>query len=177
MAPKAVPAEIRFWRFVNKNGPFCEHLGSRCWLWTGAKSTTPSGEQYGRFRGPDSVMVSVARFSWSMKFGPADAEAMDHLCRVTLCVNPDHAEPVTDKVNILRGLGEAAANARKMRCPRKHQYDRTSGGRRYCSKCRDRGTCPAGHPYNAVSKDGKRYCTTCKSANGQQAMASRWGQM
>lgn len=33
-----------------------------------------------------------------------DGLILDHLCRVTLCVNPDHLEPVTEAINTQRGL-------------------------------------------------------------------------
>lgn len=30
---------------------------------------------------------------------------IDHLCRNTMCVNPDHLEPVTHRENLMRGVG------------------------------------------------------------------------
>ena len=44
---------------------------------------------------------------------------LDHLCRVTICINPNHLEPVTDLMNIRRGMG----NASKTHCPQGHPYD------------------------------------------------------
>jgi hypothetical protein len=32
-----------------------------------------------------------------------DGLVIDHLCRVSLCVNPDHLEAVTEAVNVQRG--------------------------------------------------------------------------
>ncbi len=136
MAPPVTPAEVRFWRYVDKNGPMHPVLGSRCWLWTGGKSQTPDGQFYGRFRGPGSKMVVPQRFSWELANGTTDAEAVDHLCRITLCVNPAHLEPTTDRENILRGQGFAARNAAKTHCPQGHPYDATWQGRRYCKVCR-----------------------------------------
>lgn len=61
---------------------------------------------------------------------------VDHLCGVTLCVNPAHLEVVTHRTNILRGNSPQAANARKTHCPRGHPYDMlTSSGGRWCSIC------------------------------------------
>jgi len=49
-----------------------------------------------------------------------DGLQIDHLCRVRLCVNPEHLEPVTVKENVLRGVGPSAINARKTACIRGH---------------------------------------------------------
>lgn len=178
MAPKVVPAEIRFWRFVDKNGPVSELLGTNCWLWTGGKGrNAKGGGWYGRFRGPGSRMVASHRFSWEMVNGPTDAQAVDHRCRVTLCVNPDHLEPVSDRINILRGTAPTAINARKEVCRNGHPFNRTSpnGRHRYCQTCRDRKVCPAGHPHDAVDRRGRGYCTSCTSDLGKRSAEKRWG--
>lgn len=59
---------------------------------------------------------------------------IDHLCRNRACANPAHLEAVTDRVNILRGEGVAAQNARKQTCPEGHQLMRGARGRR-CREC------------------------------------------
>lgn len=82
-------------------------------------------------------MTPSHRFSWVLANGPTDADAIDHLCRVTLCVNPDHLEPVSDKENVLRGVGICAINAAKTHCRNGHAYDAIYGnGRRFCRRCR-----------------------------------------
>ena len=63
---------------------------------------------------------------------------LDHLCRVRCCVNPSHLEPVTQKVNLLRGLAPSAICARK-------------------TVCKD------GHPLTKSPKESKRRCKTCDS--------------
>ena len=47
---------------------------------------------------------------------------IDHLCRVRHCVNSRHMEAVTSKINILRGVGPTAQNARKTHCCRGHEF-------------------------------------------------------
>jgi hypothetical protein len=44
------------------------------------------------------------------------------ICSHRRCVNPDHLEPVTHQVNLLRGRGIPAINAAKTHCIRGHEY-------------------------------------------------------
>lgn len=71
----------------------------------------------------------------------SDELVLDHLCRNQLCVNPDHLEPVTNKINILRGESPAARNARKTHCLAGHTLSGTNlyltrQGWRQCRQCR-----------------------------------------
>ena len=65
---------------------------------------------------------------------------LDHLCRNRACVRLDHLEAVTDRENLLRGVGIAAQKGRRTTCPRGHAYDRTRqvNGKpaRECAACR-----------------------------------------
>jgi hypothetical protein len=90
-----------------------------CWLWQGAPGSTGYGVFYWR-RKP----ISAHRVAYTIYKGeiPQGLE-IDHLCRVRLCVNPEHLEAVTHQVNILRGETFAAKNARKAYCPHGHAYD------------------------------------------------------
>jgi len=59
---------------------------------------------------------------WEKINGPVpDGLVLDHLCRNRACVNHLHLEPVTPKVNTLRGVGPTALNARKTQCKRGHE--------------------------------------------------------
>lgn len=72
-----------------------------CWLWIGPKTTTKY-IQYGRFYFKGKL-VSAHRFSYQQFVGPIpEGMHLDHLCRVPLCVNPAHLEPVTNLENIRR---------------------------------------------------------------------------
>ena len=65
---------------------------------------------------------------------------IDHLCRVRLCINPDHMEPVTNVMNIMRGEAPSAQNARKTHCNEGHEFTDSnthyrSNGWRICKQC------------------------------------------
>ena len=95
-----------------------------CWLWTGAIS----GLVYGCFSINDGSAhwrnIQAHRWAYEFCVRPIpDGLVIDHLCRVTLCVRPDHLEAVTERVNILRGVGMAAQCARKTHCNNGHPFD------------------------------------------------------
>ena len=107
-----------------------------CWLWTGYKQ--PNG--YGTFR-LGGKMRYAHRVSYEHYVGPIPEGAeTDHLCKVRHCVNPDHLDPVTHKVNMHRGDTLAAKHAAKTHCPQGHEYAGdnlyvdTKGSRR-CRAC------------------------------------------
>lgn len=107
---------------------------SGCWLWTGWRDC----KDYGGVT-IDKVTQRAHRVSYEHFKGPIAAGlVVDHLCRVTCCVNPDHLEPVTCKENLNRGINWQAA---KERCCRGHEFTDentriapTDGGRR-CRTC------------------------------------------
>jgi hypothetical protein len=105
---KATPAE-RFWRHVT--------ITDACWNYSPVNY-----HGYGRI-GIDYRRHHAHRFSYEMHVGPIpDGLDIDHLCRNRACVNPDHLEPVTRQVNLLRGVGPTATNAAKEFCKRGHEF-------------------------------------------------------
>jgi hypothetical protein len=69
-----------------------------CWLWNGR----PGRNGYGRISIGNRVLY-VHRVSYEHHVGPIPAGlTIDHLCRVRLCVRPDHLEPVTRAENTRR---------------------------------------------------------------------------
>ena len=88
------------------------------------------------------VYSATHRVIWTAERGPIPAGLdIDHLCRTRACCNPDHLEPVTRQVNLLRGETTTAARAAITHCPRGHEYTpentRTSKlGQRECRECR-----------------------------------------
>lgn len=170
----------RFWEKVDFTGP--------CWEWTAYRL-----QGYGRFGvgGRGGRIVYAHRWAWEHLVGPIpDGSIIDHLCRNRACVNPDHLEPVTSRVNSLRGYSHAALNARKTHCPQGHPYSeentyRMANGNRICRTCslsysrryrRERGAvpwsekpvpthCANGHEWTEENtyRNGRRYraCREC----------------
>ncbi len=102
---------------------------SRCWRWCGGFYSDDRGkkEPYGRFSWWDrrtrrSRSRAAHRVVYELLVGPIPAGLEpDHLCRRRWCVNPRHLEPVTRRVNLLRGPTTwAAKNASKTHCLRGH---------------------------------------------------------
>jgi HNH endonuclease len=79
----------------------CGH-NSPCWIWQKAATT----EGYGIKALSAKELVYAHRFYYEQTKGeiPEGLE-LDHLCRVPSCVNPDHLEPVTHRVNSRRAWG------------------------------------------------------------------------
>lgn len=130
-----------FWSRVDMNADGTSqqagYRGASCWLWTGGVA---SGYGSATFDGRGH---RAHRLAYELLVGRIpDGLQLDHLCRVQLCVNPRHLEPVTSRENTRRGrLAEAAKE---------------------CAAARM--TCGAGHPYselNTYFADGKRQCRTC----------------
>ena len=105
-----------------------------CWLWQGKVNN--SG--YGSFS-VDSLLAH--RFAYESWVGPTpEGLHVDHLCRVKLCVNPDHLEAVTPLENCRRKELALGIGSAKTHCPHGHAYDEENTyhhptGRRYCRAC------------------------------------------
>ena len=98
----------RFWPRVDKQA-------EGCWAWTGPRDK----RGYGRLRGR-----LAHRIAYELAVGPIPLGlTLDHLCRTHHCVRPTHLEPVTVRVNTLRGEGRAAKEARQTHCVRGHPFD------------------------------------------------------
>lgn len=133
MPKKPQPLKARFYPRVSlpdSNG---------CMLWRGATN----GKGYGQLQTNRKNMYAH-RIAYSLMKGdiPEDM-VLDHLCRNTACVNPDHLEPVTVKENARRGIiAEVNRNraSKRTHCRRNHPLT----------------------PDNIVNrKDGVRACRTC----------------
>jgi hypothetical protein len=106
-----------------------------CWIWGGARAGRSS--EYGviHLQGKN---VRAHRVAYEMLRGPIpEGLQLDHLCRITLCVNPAHLEPVTCRTNLYRGTNQVAAKMRQTECFRGHSLAlaKVRGGKRYCQEC------------------------------------------
>lgn len=101
----------RFWSYVDRTG--------ECWLWTGwARESRNAPYGIFSFAGRDR---RAHRWIYEQLVGPIpDGMQIDHLCRRTLCVRPEHLEPVSGHENILRGTSPVAVNAAKTHCVHGH---------------------------------------------------------
>jgi hypothetical protein len=101
------PEQIKSSVKVDENG---------CWLYQGRIcKTTGYANHHNKW---------IHRASYEIFKGPIpEGLQIDHLCMVRSCVNPDHLEAVTHKVNTLRGNSISAINARKTHCPKGHPYE------------------------------------------------------
>lgn len=91
---------------------------SECWEWQGAR--WGDERRYGQIRW-NGHSTNAHRVFYEIFVGPISPNrVLDHLCRNTICVNPHHLEPVSNKENILRGIGPTAKHARQTHCKRGH---------------------------------------------------------
>lgn len=79
-----------------------------CWIWTGARNDGGYGQL-----NVNGKQLYAHRLSYECNVGPIpDGMQIDHLCRVTRCIRPEHLEPVTPKENIRRMRSAVAAQPR-----------------------------------------------------------------
>lgn len=132
---RAAPINDKLQRFTVQDGGF----SSACWVWGGA--VDHGG--YGRFThtepGQARRTLSAHRESYKAYKGhiPEGFE-VDHLCRNTRCINPDHLEAVTGKENNRRVVQHQHVPASHCRnghefTPENAVFDRA--GYRKCRAC------------------------------------------
>ena len=111
----------------------------RCVEWTGVIA----GKGYGRIYVTRTRSVMAHRAIYEGCFGKIpDGLVIDHLCRKPNCINPRHMEIVTNKENVLRGVGISAMNAKKTHCKRGHELSGKNlipraNGARVCRTCKN----------------------------------------
>jgi hypothetical protein len=117
-----------------------------CWIWKAAVM----GKGYGKLS-LNGKLIGAHRASYIAFKGEIPAAAViDHLCRVTSCVNPEHLEAVTVQQNTLRGNAP-------------------------CAVLHGAEQCRYGHPYDAantyIRPDGYRHCRACGRRNARKYQA------
>lgn len=111
-----------------------------CWLWTGAMNN--AGYAQVHFRGKTCL---AHRLIYELLVGPIPQGLdLDHVkdrgCKHRHCINPEHLEPVTRQVNLLRGDTVNARHVAKTHCPKGHGYTEENTIRRRGSReCRECG--------------------------------------
>lgn len=120
---------------------------SECWVWQGKKDKK-------RGYGKTSEGLLAHRVCFTAFAGQIpDGLVLDHLCRNTSCVNPEHLEAVTQGENVRRGL--AGENSRR------------------------KTECPKGHPLSGDNlvpyklKIGKRQCLICTNEHRRANRAAK----
>lgn len=84
--------QTRFWAKVVRDAE------TGCFIWLGSNNGS-----YGTFF-LDSRCRRAHGVAYEWTFGPVpDGLVLDHLCRLTLCVNPHHLEAVSQRENVRRG--------------------------------------------------------------------------
>ena len=112
-------------------------MQSSCWLWAGnvlsngyAKAPETITRRYG--------IKTMHRFMYMYFSGELESElVIDHICNVSICINPEHLQQITSKENVLRSsISPAAINSKKTHCPRGHPYSHVDpAGSRRCRVC------------------------------------------
>ena len=91
---------------------------SPCWEWP---ATLGHNGYAQRFKDGKNIRIQRVVYEAVIEDIP-EGLVTDHLCRNRKCVNPFHIEPVTSKVNILRGESFCAKNKRKTHCKQGHPF-------------------------------------------------------
>lgn len=130
MAVPTTPAWIRFLSFRDPKP-------DSCWPWLGTTAGTKS--QAGYFRHTTSrhdPKVRAPRYAYTTFVTPVpESLDIDHLCRNTLCVNPEHLEPVPHRENMRRArLDRCRSGRHDLTDPANVRWDR-NGNRRGCIVC------------------------------------------
>lgn len=127
----------RFWSRVEKT--------PTCWLWRGTMS-----HGYGCIR-VDGRLQPAHRLSYEWMVAPIpQGEVIDHICRVTICVRPEHLRSVTPGENVMApgSLSMSKRNSEKTECVNGHPYTPENTYR--------------------IPKTGTRLCRTCMREQRQK---------
>lgn len=96
----------------------CVETPSGCWEYQGARGHR--GHGYVSDKGKQCYAHRVVYEALVVDI--PDGLHLDHLCQNPPCVNPQHLDPVTPRVNGLRGDTPQSRNAKKTHCPQGHPY-------------------------------------------------------
>lgn len=129
-------------RFLSK----VQKDNNACWIWLGAKRAgrvrKGKANYYGAFGFNGKTIGAHVASYLIFKREIAKGLEIDHLCRKTLCVNPEHLEAVTHSVNCKRGTSGMVVKIRGQamtHCKRGHEFKEGSyylhNGMKGCKQC------------------------------------------
>jgi HNH endonuclease len=112
-----------------------------CWIWIGYCDDEGYGHIGVKKEDGHRTTRPAHVVSYEIAVGnvPLGLE-LDHICRVTSCVNPHHLEPVAHRENLMRGNTLAAQNVNKTHCIHGHEFTQentriTTSKHRRCRIC------------------------------------------
>lgn len=103
MSKPRTPIETRFWPKVDKT--------DGCWNWTGTIDNHGYGQIFDAGKRHKAHRVSYELAMGSIPSG----KMIDHLCHNRACVNPDHLQVVTNKLNLENRRGANRNNTSGVR--------------------------------------------------------------
>ena len=115
-----------------------------CWEWCGTTKDNGYGIRYGVFKWRNwgkTKQGYAHRLAYIIFYGDIPkGKEINHLCKNTLCVNPQHLQAATRRENLLHGDTFASKNCSKDRCIHGHLFDEsnthfTTDGSRKCRAC------------------------------------------
>lgn len=181
MGRPLMPLRHRLWRNIIE-------APSGCWIWMGRLDKDGYGRTHvgsitaGNLRTRAAHRVVYEEYVGSIPEGLQ----IDHLCRIRRCVNPRHLQPVTSRINTLRGNSVGATARQTGHCKRLHPLSGdnlmlTDRGHRHCKTCQRmkqrewqrahakgprpvQTHCIHGHPLDDayVAPRGSRECRVCR---------------
>lgn len=123
-------------RFISKI-----EVGPECWIWKGVGNRAGYGIFFTYPSAIEQINRPAHRYAYELANGPIpEGLVLDHLCKNPICVRPSHLEAVTQRENVMRGMGLTAINALKTHCKRGHEFTeintyRGKNGSRTCRAC------------------------------------------
>lgn len=98
MAKERIPREVQIEKALHDYAVEDRGHTTPCWIFR-------VGNEYGAAYIGNGEQAIAHRLFYEHHIGAIpDGLVLDHLCRVKMCVNPEHLEPVTQRENCIRGL-------------------------------------------------------------------------
>ncbi len=117
----------RFWSRVTSDGD--------CWVWIGGTQSMGYGTITFGANGSKSAYLAH-RVSYTLMVAPIPEDlVLDHLCRNTRCVNPNHLDPVPNGVNVSRGKAATRPTCKHGHARTEENTYRTKLGHQKCREC------------------------------------------